>query len=77
MAFLILYYSLIKIFSVLFRMVRIRKNKAKFQVISLLTNSRYTTNELEIIVSNYIRRKIAMDCIITGYTFFNNYFFNC
>ena len=69
MVFIIIYYILIKIFTVLFRIARISKTKSKFQVISLLTNSGYTTSESEIVVSNKHRRKIATACMIVGYAF--------
>ena len=42
---------LIQVFSVLFRISGLTKVKAKFQVISLLTNSGFTTSESEIVVS--------------------------
>lgn len=67
---IILYISMIRVFSVLFRFTGLTKEKAKFQAISLLTNSGYTTSESEIITNNRSRRKIAVACMITG-TIFN------
>lgn len=69
MVFIIIYYMLIQVFSVLFRISGLTKVKAKFQVISLLTNSGFTTSESEIVVSDKLRRKLAMSCMITGYVF--------
>ena len=47
------YILIIDIFTILFRMSGMTEEKAKFQVISLLTNSGYTTKESELVVSNY------------------------
>ena len=58
MVFIIIYYMLIQVFSVLFRISGLTKVKAKFQVISLLTNSGFTTSESEIVVTDKLRRKL-------------------
>ena len=68
-AVIIIYALLVKIFTALFRMTGISKDKSRFQVISLLTSSGYTTEESEIIVSDKTRRKIAISAMITGYFF--------
>ena len=67
---IIIYIFMIQVFTVLFRITGLTKEKARFQVISLLTNSGYTTSESEIITNNRRRRNIATSCMITG-TIFN------
>ncbi len=68
-AVLIMYYALIKIYSVLFRVTGLPREKAAFQAVSLLTNAGYTTGESEIIVSEKTRRHIATAAMLTGYFF--------
>lgn len=67
--FLSLYLIIIEIFTVIFRMTGMTERTAKFQVISMLTNSGFTTNESEVIVSSRKRRKLAIVTMIFGYTF--------
>ena len=69
MGFVMIYLILIHIFSVLFRITGLTKQKAKFQAISLLTCCGFTTTESEIIASDKARRKIAVVAMITGYAF--------
>ena len=69
MGFVMIYLFLIHVFSVLFRITGLTKQKAKFQAISLLTTSGFTTSESEIITSDKARRKIAVVAMITGYAF--------
>ncbi len=66
---IIVYYLLIKIFSILFRITGLPKEKAGFQAVSLLTNAGYTTGESEIVVSEKTRRRIAIAAMLTGYFF--------
>ncbi len=66
--FILIYVIIIEIFTVLFRMTGLTKAKAHFQVISMLTNSGFTTNESEMIVSSPKRRTLAMATMIFGYT---------
>ena len=42
---------------------------ARFQAISLLTNSGYTTSESETVLASSLRRKIARFTMLFGYTF--------
>ena len=66
----ILGYMLIaEAFTVLFRLTGLTREKAKFQVISLLTNSGYTTSESELITSSKIRRRLARATMLFGYSF--------
>jgi len=66
---IIIYYALIKLFSVLFRITGLPKEKAQFQSVSLLTNAGYTTGESEIVVSEKTRRRIATAAMLSGYFF--------
>lgn len=63
----LIYYLFIEFFSVLFRLTGLSKSKAKFQVISLLTNSGFTTQEAELIMSNRLRRRLASFTMFFGY----------
>ena len=69
LAFIVIYVVVIQIYSVLFRITGLTKEKARFQAISLLTNSGFTTTESEIIVSDRVRRRIAVAAMINGYAF--------
>ncbi len=67
--FILVYIMIAEIFTVLFRLTGLTEDKAKFQVISLLTNSGFTTQESEIIATSKIRRKLATITMIFGYAF--------
>ena len=69
MAFVVIYLLFIEVYSVLFRLTGLTKEKANFQTISLLTSVGFTTRESEIIAANKTRRKIATAAMVTGYTF--------
>ena len=69
LAFIVVYVIVIQIYSVLFRITGLTKEKARFQAISLLTNSGFTTSESEIIVSDRVRRRIAIAAMANGYAF--------
>ena len=66
---IIVYYILSRLYSTLFRLTGIPKEKSSFQAISLLTNAGYTTGESELIVSEKTRRRIATAAMLTGYFF--------
>lgn len=65
----VLYILIIDIFTILFRMSGLTEEKAKFQVISLLTNSGYTTQESELIMGKLLRRRLARTIMLFGYIF--------
>ena len=67
--FVIIYVILVEIFSVLFRITGLTKEKSKFQTISMLTGCGFTTSESEIITNDKTRRRIACGAMITGYAF--------
>ncbi len=63
----LIYFIFIEIFTVLFRLTGMPRNKSRFQVISLFTNSGYTTQEAELIVNHQMRRKLATTTMLLGY----------
>ena len=64
---LVLFYTvIIEVFTVLFRMTGITWEKARTQVISLLTGCGFTTGESEVILSTRRRRKIAQTVMLLG-----------
>ncbi len=69
LAFISLYLTIIEIFTVLFRLTGMTTDRARFQVISMLTNSGFTTAESETIMSSRKRRTLAMNTMLFGYTF--------
>ncbi len=65
----LIYILIVEIFTILFRLTGLTYDKAQFQVISMLTNSGFTTGDSEAITSSRIRRRIAKFTIIFGYLF--------
>lgn len=69
-ALLIIVYGLIsEVFTVLFRLIGLPEEKARFQVVSLLTGCGFTTRESEMILSNRSRRRLARATMLFGYVF--------
>lgn len=66
--FTIIFIIIIEVFTILFQLTGISKSKARFQVISILTGTGFTTKESEIITSSKIRRNIAQAIMIFGFT---------
>jgi len=64
---LFIYFFFIEIFTILFRLTGMTRSKSRFQVISLFTNSGYTTQEAELIMNHQLRRKLANTTMIFGY----------
>ncbi len=64
-----LYLTIIEVFTVLFMLTGMQEQRARFQVVSMLTNSGFTTGESEVIVSSRKRRSLAMITMLFGYTF--------
>ncbi len=64
---LVIFLVVIDIFAILFRLTGMSIEKARFQVISLLTNTGYTTKESELIAQHPIRRKLASALMVTSY----------
>lgn len=67
--FIIAYIAIVEIFTVLFRLTGLTEEKAKMQVISMLTTSGFTTAESEIVVSSKRRRRLTRITILFGYSF--------
>ena len=65
----LIYLIAMELYTTLFRMTGLTKEKAKFQVISMITTAGFTTSESEIITSSRIRRRIASAAMITGTLF--------
>ena len=66
---IVIYFTLINIFVALFRITGLTKEKARFQVISMITCVGFTTGEAEVITLNKRRRRLAIICMITGNLF--------
>lgn len=69
MIFIFAYLIIVEIFVVLFKLTGLSGEKARFQVISMLTNSGYTTQEAELVVHSKTRRKLARFVMLFGYAF--------
>ena len=69
LGFILVYVFLIEVYSILFRITGLTGIKSRFQAVSLLTNSGYTTSEAEVVTTNKLRRNIAMASMLTGYAF--------
>ncbi len=67
--FILIYLLIIEIFTVLFRLTGLTYDKANFQVISMLTNCGFTTQESENITIFRVRRRLAKITIVFGYLF--------
>ncbi|WP_194192362.1 TrkA C-terminal domain-containing protein [Clostridium chrysemydis] len=65
--FLTIFLLVINFFTILFRMTGLPVQKARFQVISLLSSTGYTTKESETIVQHPVRRKLASWLMIISY----------
>ena len=64
-----LYWVFSEVFTVLFRLIGLPVEKARFQVTSLLTGCGFTTRESEMILSNRSRRRLAHITMLFGYVF--------
>ena len=66
---ILLYWIISEVFTVLFRLIGLPEEKARFQVISLLTGAGFTTRESEMILSTRSRRRLARITMLFGYVF--------
>ncbi|MDQ6595142.1 hypothetical protein E2K98_03800 [Bacillus salipaludis] len=68
--FLLIYFiiivAVIEIFVILFRLTGLKVEISRFQVISLMTGTGFTTDESELILGHPIRRKLATFLILFG-----------
>lgn len=67
--FSVIYIFIIEIFTVLFRLTGLTEEKARFQVISLLTACGFTTSKSEAITMTKKRRHLAGITMLFGYIF--------
>lgn len=66
---ILLYWVITELFTFFFRLTGLPAEKARFQVISLLTGTGFTTRESEIILSSRLRRRLARVTMLFGYVF--------
>ena len=66
---IIVYWIITELFTILFRFTGIPDEKARFQVISLLTGAGFTTRESELLLTNRVRRRLARATMLFGYAF--------
>jgi hypothetical protein len=66
---ILLYWIITELFTIFFRFTGLPEEKARFQVISLLTGCGFTTRESEMIISSRSRRRLARITILFGYVF--------
>ncbi len=67
---IVLFLLIIEIITVLFKLTGLSEEKARFQVISLLTGSGFTTKEAELITQHPTRRRLAQILMVLGYVGF-------
>ena len=63
------YWVISELFALLFRFTGLPEEKARFQVISLLTGCGFTTHESELLLSTRSRRRLARLTMLFGYVF--------
>ena len=66
---ILVYWVITELFTILFRFTGLPDERARFQVISLLTGCGYTTKESEMFLSNRLRRRLARVTMLFGYVF--------
>lgn len=64
---IIIFLTIIEIITVLFKLTGLSEEKARFQVISLITSAGFTTKESELITQHPSRRRLAQIVMILGY----------
>lgn len=64
-----MYQIIIEIFSSIFSIEGVQIDKSKFQVISILTGTGFTTNESELMLSTKRRKKLTQILILFSYLF--------
>lgn len=66
---ILLYWVITELFTFFFRLTGLPAEKARFQVISLLTGTGFTTRESELILGSRRRRRLARVTMLFGYVF--------
>ncbi|MBR0130773.1 MAG: TrkA C-terminal domain-containing protein [Firmicutes bacterium] len=67
---ILLYWIISELFTILFRFTGLPSERARFQVISLLTGTGFTTRESEMVLSSKSRRRLARVTMLFGYVFY-------
>ena len=66
---ILVYWVIAELFTFFFRLTGLTAERARFQVISLLTGTGFTTKESEIIMTSPRRRRLARATMLFGYVF--------
>ena len=66
---ILLYWVITELFTIFFRFTGLPEERARFQVISLLTGCGFTTKESEMVLSSRSRRRLARITMLFGYVF--------
>ena len=66
---IVVYLIITEMFTIMFRFTGLPGERARFQVISLLTGCGYTTKESEMFLSSRARRRLARITMLFGYVF--------
>lgn len=66
---ILLYWVITELFSFFFRLMGLPNERVRFQVISLLTGTGFTTRESEMILASRRRRRLARATMLFGYVF--------
>ena len=66
---ILLYWVISELFTVFFRLAGLPAERARFQVISLLTGCGFTTKESELMLTSKSRRRLARVTMLFGYVF--------
>lgn len=65
--FIAIFTTVVEVFTIVFMLTGLSHKKSKFQVISMLTSTGFTTKESEIIMLDPVRRRYAQILIVFGY----------
>ncbi len=66
---ILIYWIILELFTMMFRVTGLPDDKARFQVLSLLTGTGFTTRESEMLVTSKGRRRLAQITMLFGYVF--------
>jgi hypothetical protein len=67
LVFFMLLFLVVEILAIIFKITGLDISKARFQIISIITHTGFTTRESELILQHPIRRKIAAGLMILSY----------
>ena len=66
---ILLYWIISELFTFFFRLTGLPDERARFQVLSLLTGTGFTTRESEMVLASRRRRRLARVTMLFGYVF--------